>query len=169
MITSSAKCQIRHFHVVVVQWRQSCCFANLNLFANFAVHVEVAVVVAQIPQHFSQTTKEIPSRLNTNAKMFHASSAIATVKITGQASVTFLPLWNHFTCWSVNETLCENFTLQRLDSYLAFVTVASNRWSKSRRENDFFFSFDVAHESLRYCPFCENSRSVEHVVWLAVV
>lgn len=72
--------------------------------------------------------------------MFHASSAIATVKITGQASVTFLPLWNHFTCWSVNETLCENFTLQRLDSYLASVTVASNRLSKSRRENDFFFS-----------------------------
>ena len=46
VITSSAKCQIRHFHVVVVQWRQSCCFANLNLFAFFAVHVEVAVVVA---------------------------------------------------------------------------------------------------------------------------
>lgn len=84
--------------------------------------------------------------------MFHASSAIATVKITGQASVTFLPLWNHFTCWSVNETLCENFTLQRLDSYLAFVTVASNRWSKSRRENDFFFQFRRCSRIVKILP-----------------
>ena len=47
----------RHFHVVVVQWRQrteqksvmheqSCCF-TLNLFFIFAVLVAVAVVVAQ--------------------------------------------------------------------------------------------------------------------------
>ena len=53
---SSTNREIRHFHVLVVQWRQrneqkslmrvqSCCFANLNLLF-FAVLVDLTVVVA---------------------------------------------------------------------------------------------------------------------------
>ena len=56
--TSSTKREIRHFHVVVVQWRQinvqksvmhvqSCCFPNLNLLL-FAVFVDVVVVVVVV-------------------------------------------------------------------------------------------------------------------------
>ena len=56
---SSTNREIRHFHVLVVQWRQrneqkslmrvqSCCFANLNLVF-FAVLVDLTVVVALAP------------------------------------------------------------------------------------------------------------------------
>ena len=56
MFTLSTEREIRQFHVVVVQWRQtnvqkslmhvqSCCFANLK-FCVFAVFVAVDVVVA---------------------------------------------------------------------------------------------------------------------------
>ena len=54
---SSKKCEIKHFHVVVVQRRQrnvqkslmhvqSYCFAYLILFCLFAVLVAIAIVVA---------------------------------------------------------------------------------------------------------------------------
>jgi len=52
--TSFKNREIRHFHVVVVQWRQrnvqksvqSCCFVNLKLLFFFSVLLDVAVVVA---------------------------------------------------------------------------------------------------------------------------
>ena len=56
---SSTKCEIRHFHVVVVHRRQrnvqesmmhvqSCCFVNLNLLF-FAVLLAIAIVIAEAP------------------------------------------------------------------------------------------------------------------------
>ena len=56
MFTSSTEREIKHFHVVVVQWRQRyvqesvmhvqcCCFVNLNL-SFLAVLLDVAVIVA---------------------------------------------------------------------------------------------------------------------------
>ena len=57
VFTSSTKHEIRHFHILVVQWRQrnvqskgvmhvqSCGFANLNL-CFFAILVDVAVIIA---------------------------------------------------------------------------------------------------------------------------
>ena len=61
LFTSSIIREIRHFHVVVVQWRQrnvqrsvmhvqSCCFAyQTHCFFGFLVAVTVAVVVAKAP------------------------------------------------------------------------------------------------------------------------
>ena len=59
MSTSSTKREIRHFHVVVVQWRQrnvqksvmylqSCCFASLNLLL-----VDVTVVFAEVAYYLT--------------------------------------------------------------------------------------------------------------------
>ena len=79
MFPSSTKREIRHFHVVVVQWRQrnvqksvihvqSCCFAN-PAYGIFAV--PVAVVVALTPYCFGQ---EIPNGLSLPNLFFHNPS-----------------------------------------------------------------------------------------------
>ena len=147
LFTFSIKREIRHFHLIVVQWQQrnvqksvmhvqSCCFANWT-YCFFAVVVAVGVVVVKAP--FSRRSS--PTTQDSLCGPTHAKRSSQDITTSFASSLVFAPQWSLRTGNNKRRktnlpTKRRNFTgtfLQRTN--IKYSSIPDNRNNTQKRDS----------------------------------